>query len=380
MQVEQYQWTKETGWRALSENKLGDKAQLVIVFGHRDVLKLEKPLAELKELYPAARIIGCSTAGEILGEQVYDNSIVATTIYFEKTKMRFAEVEVEDTKSSFDAGKNLADQLLDENLKHVFVLSDGLIVNGSTLTKGLAQGIPEQVAVTGGLAGDHDNFTETLVVMDTQLKKNTVVGIGFYGNALEIGYGSMGGWSSFGIDRLVTRSEGNVLYELDGQQALALYKKYLGDQADGLPKTGFFFPLSIRLDDGEKHLVRTVSGVNEKDGSLTFAGDIPEGSYVRLMKANINQLVEGAGNAAVMCRDTVNDSSPSFAILISCGGRKFVLKQRTEEEIEVIRERFGNIAITGFYSYGEICPMDNTSKKPEFHNQTMTITTFKEYI
>ncbi|MEW6535836.1 MAG: FIST N-terminal domain-containing protein [Candidatus Auribacterota bacterium] len=378
MQAEQKRWSKEAGWKSLSENQLQDKAQLVFVFGQGDMLKLTAQLVEIKELYPKAQIVGCSTAGEIIGEQIFDNSLVTTALYFEKTRLKFAKVQIDDMKNSFNAGKLLAEQLQDKNLRHVFVLSDGLNVNGSALAKGLCQGLPQNVAVTGGMAGDQANFKETLVVMDTVPEKNVIAGVGFYGDEIEISYGSMGGWSSFGIDRLVTRSEGNILYELDGQLALDLYKTYLGEKASGLPTTGLLFPLSIRLDNGEKHLVRTVMAVNEKDGSMTFAGDIPEGSYVRLMKANINHLVEGAANAATMCYNNLNQESPVVAILISCVGRKLILKQRAEEEIEVIGEKFGNTTLTGFYSYGEICPMDSMQKKAELHNQTMTITCFKE--
>jgi len=216
------------------------------------------------------------------------------------------------------------------------------------------------------------------VFLDNVLKKNTIVAIGFYGDSLQVGYGSRGGWDSFGPDRLVTRSKANILYELDGQSALELYKKYLGEQAKGLPATGLLFPLSISLNGGGKRLVRTILSVSENDGSMTFAGDVPEGNYARLMKANFERLVDGAAESARQAQ-ALGSPDPDLAILVSCVGRKLVLKQRIDEEIESVQDALGpGAALTGFYSYGEICPVGPDEKQPELHNQTMTVTTFSE--
>jgi hypothetical protein len=281
-------------------------------------------------------------------------------------------------KDSFDAGQTLAQSLDPQGLVHVFVLSDGLNVNGSALVQGLRRGLPEGVAVTGGLAGDQDRFSETLVFLDSISQKNTIVAIGFYGDSLQVGYGSKGGWDSFGPDRLVTRSKANVLYELDGQPALELYKKYLGEQAQGLPATGLLFPLSLALNGSDKRLVRTILSVNEENGSMTFAGDVPEGQYARLMKANFERLLDGAAGSARQSQE-IGASTPHLAMLISCVGRKLVLKQRVEEEVENVQDALGqDTALTGFYSYGEICPVGPTETQAELHNQTMTVTTFAE--
>ena len=210
-------------------------------------------------------------------------------------------------------------------------------------------------------------------------KKDTIAVLGLYGNRLKVGYGSLGGWDSFGPERLITRSRGNVLYELDGQSALELYKKYLGEHAKGLPATGLLFPLSIRTKEGDAGVVRTILAIDEEDRSLTFAGDIPEGAYARLMKANFDRLIDGAVGAAKTSYEAIGSTSPDLAVLISCVGRKMILKQRTEEEVEGVREILGDkTVLAGFYSYGEISPF-TPGARCELHNQTMTITTFSEY-
>ncbi|MBN2181149.1 MAG: FIST C-terminal domain-containing protein [Sedimentisphaerales bacterium] len=378
MKVIQKHWTEEMGWQTLSGNGVSDQVQLVLVFGDNTVLRQESRLQEVKQFFPKSRIVGCSTAGEIIGSRVFDNSLTATGVFFEDTRLQFAETVLDNMEGSFCAGEKLGEALDPEGLTHVFVLSEGLNVNGSALAKGLRSKLPANVAVTGGLAGDQDRFKRTMVFMDTVSKESIITAIGFYGDALRIGYGSRGGWDSFGQDRQVTRSEANVLYELDGQPALELYKKYLGEQAQGLPATGLLFPLSLSLNGGNNRLVRTILSVNEDNGSMTFAGDVPEGSYVRLMKANFERLVEGAAESAKQSR-LIGSQNPDLAILVSCVGRKLVLKQRIDEEVECVQDALGSeTALTGFYSYGEICPVGPDDRQAELHNQTMTITTFSE--
>jgi hypothetical protein len=232
--------------------------------------------------------------------------------------------------------------------------------------------------LTGGLAGDGDRFQQTLVLWDGSPEPDQIAVLGLYGDRIKVGFGSLGGWDAFGPERLVTRSAGNILYELDGQPALALYKKYLGEHARNLPASGLLFPLSLRNAAGGS-VVRTILGVNEAEHSLTFAGDLPQGGHVRLMKANVDRLIDGAVGAAQTSYAAMGKTSPELALLISCVGRKLVLKQRIEEEVEGVQEILGQeTVLAGFYSYGEISPF-NPSVACELHNQTMTITSLSEF-
>lgn len=277
---------------------------------------------------------------------------------------------------SYKAGAKIANKLNDKALKHVIVLSDGLNVNGADLVSGLKSKIPG-VSITGGLAADGSDFNNTFLVNGDQIVDKAIIGLGFYGEDLKVGYSSKGGWDSFGIERLVTKSNKNVLYELDGMPALEIYKSFLGDYAKDLPSSGLLFPLSMRNSENTAPLVRTILAICEEDQSLTFAGNIPQDSYVRLMKANIDRLIGGAEDSAISANKNLKETS-ELAILISCVGRRLVLKQLVEEEVEVVRDVIGNKpCITGFYSYGEIAPFGEFSPC-ELHNQTMTITTLSE--
>jgi len=334
----------------------------------------EEFVSKLACKFEDAILIGCSTAGEILGNEVLDSTIALTAVKFEKTKLRIEEVDlVACNLDSYEAGKAISSKLMGPDLRHIFVLSDGLIVNGAELVKGLHADLDKSVSITGGLAGDCSNFENTLVISGNKVASKKIVALGLYGPELSIGFASKGGWDSFGIERLVTKSTNNVLYELDGQPALELYKSFLGDMAKDLPGSGLLFPLSMRDEDNQIPVVRTILSVDEKNGSLTFAGNIPQGSYVRLMKANIDRIIGGAEQSAITAKNSTEDQH-QLAFLISCVGRRLVMKQLVEEEVEAVNEVFGNdIYTTGFYSYGEIAPFDKFSPCT-LHNQTMTIT------
>jgi hypothetical protein len=378
MEIEQKRWLNDKGWTSSSPSRLEKSAQLVLVFGSRSKLIGDRIFHDIKEFYPNAHLFGCSTAGEIQGTQVSDETIVLTAIRFNFTEIKTASIKVSEGECSHHAGETLAQSLPKEGLSYVLVLSDGLTVNGSQLVEGLTKHLPPHVTLTGGLSGDGESFKETLVMLDSPAEKNQIGIVGFYGNRLKIGCGSLGGWDPFGPERRITSSKGNVLYQLDGKSALELYRKYLGEHAKGLPASGLLFPLCLRTEDEKLGVVRTILSVNEETQSMTFAGDLPQGAYVRLMKANFDRLIDGSVKAAKISCQAMGSTSPDLALLISCVGRKLVLKQRIEEEVEGVREIVGDkTLLTGFYSYGEISPF-TPNAKCELHNQTMTITTFSE--
>ena len=373
MDIQQILYSSETLLQ-----KFSFTPNLIFVFGNRDLLEKSTLTHQLHETYKDAIFSGCSTAGEIAGESVGDNTIVVTGIKFKSTPLASAQVQLIDIgNNSLEAGKILVSLLPAEGLKHVFVVSDGLNVNGTDLVQGMRAGLAPHVSLTGGLAGDGSKFEKTVILEpDGKVITESVAAIGFYGDSISIGFGSRGGWDSFGLDRRVTKSRENVLFEIDDQPALDLYKSFLGDRAKDLPSSGLLFPLSMRDSEDRAPVVRTILGISEEDKSLTFAGDIPEGSFVRLMKANNDRLIRGAEEAAIACTEGMEDS-PEFALLVSCVGRKLVLKQMVEEEVESVSDVLGNPAIAGFYSYGELAPF-NKNEACELHNQTMTITTFRE--
>jgi len=379
VKVQQTHWSPAGGWHPSPPHSSLREAQLVLVFGSRQLLDTSSVLSEIVKAYPAAIVTGCSTAGEICGDHVCDDTVVVTALEFAHSTCTAASVDLLHDSAGAEAGALLASRLPHhDRLRHVFVLSDGLHVNGSALVQGLTAGLPSSLAVTGGLSADGYHFQDTAVIVDGAPRRRVVTAVGLYGDRLRIGYGSLGGWDPFGPVRLITRSRGNVLFELDGQSALALYKRYLGDQARDLPGSALLFPLSVRDPEADRGVVRTVLGVSEADDSMTFAGDVPVGAFAQLMRANFDRLIDGAVGAARVSTLALGGDATACALLISCVGRKMVLQQRVEEEIEGVRDVVGaNTVLAGFYSYGEISPFTPTGRC-ELHNQTMTVTTLSE--
>jgi hypothetical protein len=381
MQLKTFSYTDSAGWSIERLPDLDSNRTLVVAFGAPSLIDNPAPLAALRDAYPQASIVGCSTAGEIHGAQLADDSLSVAVARFDNpsTSVASATVEVASPGESFAAGVELARKLAGPTLKAVLVYSDGLKVNGSELVRGLSSVLPSSVVVTGGLAGDGDRFNRTWAIAEGAPASGVVCASGLYGERLEIGHGFGGGWTTFGPERIITRSEGNVLYELDGKPALQLYKDYLGEYANGLPATAFYFPLAMRASktDEQDGVIRTVLALDEVNQSITFAGDMPQGGLARLMRGNIERLIEGAAEAAQQAATPVGQAEPTLAISVSCVGRRLVLGERTEEEIEATLNSFpeGTQQI-GFYSYGELSPFASGSCR--LHNQTMALTTLSE--
>ncbi|MFQ3248967.1 MAG: hypothetical protein ACI9O6_000771 [Glaciecola sp.] len=353
-------------------------SQLILLFGNRDIIADQQIRQQIHQNYPNANLVGCTTSGEIQDAALYNDTLCLTAIEFKSTTVKVYSQSVSESDSTLQLGQDLAKKLQPEGLRHVFLISDGQLVNGTELIDGITPHLPEDVLVTGGLAGDGSRFEETQVWHDDRVESGLVVVVGLYGESLQIGHGNLGGWREFGPERQITKSKDNILYELDGKPALELYKQFLGEHADSLPASALLFPLAMTQESDSETVVRTILNIDEDNQSMIFAGSMPEGATCQLMRANYADLVDGAEGAVTKSIQTMPQAEPELAILISCVGRRLVLNQRTEEELEIIQEMLpDNCKMTGFYSYGEISPIVPFGRCG-LHNQTMTITLFSE--
>ncbi len=351
-----------------------ESVDIVFVFADRALISAYDHTSLLKKKYPNAHIVGTSTAGNILDDTVSEYPGVATAVSFDKGHVELRSINNLKNEGLQEMAQELASSIPQEGLRHVFVLTDGLKINGSELVKGLNSIL--DVSVTGGLAGDDLSFEQTLVFADGPAQEMSAVAVAFYGESIHTRIGCKAGWEEFGAKRTVTRSQGNVLYEIDNRPALELYEAYLGDYIKDLPASGLLFPLNVQEYEGDHEVIRVMMGINE-DKSIVFAGDIPEGSTVRLMKTNIDNLIDGSALVANTIRP-YNDKR-SLALTVSCSGRRSVLKQLVDEEIEVLHEILGeNTQVVGFYSFGEIAPFSDNILDCKLHNQTMTLTVIYE--
>ncbi len=365
-------------WKYIGE-KIKLNNPLVLVFGNRFLLEEHTTISNIREEFPYVDIVFGSTSGEIIGSNVNENSIAITAIEFEKSNFKVETANIFDFEKNANLlGENLYKKMPKENLKHLFVLSEGSFVNGSALIEGLEKNMSPNIPITGGMCGDDARFEKTLASYKENPKEGEVVLIGLYGATLEISYASFGGWNPFGPERKITKSKGNILFEIDGKPALDLYKFYLGEKASQLPQASLLFPLNVVPEGKTEAVVRTILSIDEENNAMVLAGDVPVNSKVQLMMASIDAIALGAQNAAEIANEN-RKKSAELALIVSCVGRKLIMHQRVEEEIESVQDIIGKLpSITGFYSYGEMAPFDGMNKVCELHNQTMTLTLISE--
>jgi hypothetical protein len=376
MQAMPLHWNQNSGWNGAT----GDGADLVVYFGAREALSCGARYRELRDMFPAAHILGCSTGGQIRDADVTDDEISALALRFAATRLKLVCQEVTNPEQSRASGEAIGHALMADDLAGIFVLSDGLRVHGGHLVAGISGIVGHDIPLTGGLAGDGARFTETVVSADCEPRTGIAGAVGFYGDAIRIGHGSAGGWDVFGPRRRVTRSKGNVVLELDGQPALDLYERYLdADEVKGLPGTALRFPLQIQDPQRPAHeVIRTVLAVDRDQRSLTFAGDVPEGWMARLMRGNFDHLAAGAADAARQAYAGMADGpqGDEVSLVVSCVGRRLLMGQRIIDELDAIDEVRPGTRL-GFFSYGEIAP-HAASGLCELHNQIMTVTSIRE--
>lgn len=365
-------------WEDANSNLDPANCQLVFVFGASAQLLKPENLDYIRQQYPQADIVTASTAGEIINDGVYDDSIVATAIELEQSTHKCVTTHINKHENSYAAGLFLKEQLIADDLSGIFIISDGLMVEGSELVRGFNHENTRKIPITGGLAGDAANFQKTYTSLNGVPQQGNIIAVGFYGEHIHIGHGSLGGWDEFGYERQITRSDKNVLFEVDQEKALELYKRYLGSFAEQLPGSALMFPLSMRVPGADKYLIRTILATDENANAMIFAGNMPEGSTVRMMRGDIQKLIRASATAAKDSVESLKSHKPQLTLMLSCVGRKIIMDKKVEEEVLAAEEVLdSDCAVAGFYTYGGLSPF-GVGTPCELHNQTMTITTFSE--
>ncbi len=377
MLVETLSYDCGGGWSAGFPD-LDSPETLLLVFGAPELMDHAEPFEELRLAFPESLIAGCSTSGEIHQGEIRDGTLAVAAVRFERSRLCQAAVRIDLAGDSYSVGQALVRKLREPELKGLLVLSEGTHVNGSELLRGIRDSLPEDVVVTGGLAGDFARFERTWVLADGLPQTHLVSAVALSGENLRLGHGSRGGWDIFGPERVITEAKDNILYRLDNRPALELYKEYLGERASELPAAALLFPLALRAHrEDSKQIVRTILGVDDRAQSMTFAGNMPQGYLAQMMRANFDRLVDGASIAAENALGGVGGADSVLSLAISCVGRRLVLQDRTEEELEATLDILpSGTQQIGFYSHGEISPFETGSC--ELHNQTMTLTTIAE--
>jgi hypothetical protein len=376
MNTKQYHFS-DNQWLDCLSPKPDNLANLVWVISAKSLVHINDiSYKVLSNIYPNAHIVISTSAGEIYSDLVYEHSICVNVITFDKATIRTVSKTI-DRHNQEDIAQQLTQELLADDLQFVFILSDGLITNGHALLAGVNKVLPKNVHASGGMSGDDGLFKETLIGLNQAPKPNQLVIIGFYGKTLKVSSSAESGKNPFGKKRKITQSKENIIYTIDNEPALELYKRYLGDLSKDLPASGLSYPLQVQDKDNNRWLIRSLLDVDWQNGSITLAGNVPANSELYLMHANNQNLVEGASTAIKRCIESFNDQ-PQLAIVVSCVGRKNAMKKWIEDELTPIRNEIGDTQMIGFYSYGEFAS-HQTHQECQLFNETLCVTILKEY-
>ncbi len=365
-------------WNQPFDKSLNSSSTAILLFSSLKEAKLQQALEDIYTSYPDAHIIGCSTSGEIYQDEIFDHSVSAMVLKFEKSSIISTSIDAGIDDDAYEIGRQLGDKIPANQLRHLFVLSGGWHFDGTRLVEGIGSALPSGIAISGGVAGDNSGTMESWVLEGKNLSQGKTAALAFYGESIHISSGCESGLDKLGLDREVTKAENKKIFTLDDKPALDIYKLYLGEKAKELPSSALLFPLAVLDQDGNPIKIRSVIDINEEERSLLLNDSLKKGDHVSLMFGNFKRLIDGSYNAATQAIAPLSKQSTESAVIaVSCIGRRRMMQQRTEEEIFAISEVLGDkMKIVGFYSNGEIAPIFNSVSS--LHNQTMTLTIIQE--
>ena len=364
---------------------LGEKnpdALIVFAAPKFDHKKMLKGVASVTKKTP---MVGGTTAGEISTFGLSVNSVVVMALKSNDIKF-YVGIGKGIAKNEENAGKELALNVIKgaskKSAKSLMILPDGLAGDGLRVIQGAQKVLGEDFEIVGGSLGDESNFKNTYQYYNGNVYQDVVVGILFCSNKIKTGTGVRSGWESVGSRFKCTKAKGNVVYNFGKKTALQVYREYLGaERAKKLPAIGLEYPMGLvderaKIEGYDYFQIRCPLAVNEKDGSITFAAAIPEGKEVTLTYSSRTSIINGSRLSAQQAKKTLG-TKPKLIMMFSCVARKMVLGQRTNEEINAVKKIFGkNVPLIGFYTYGEIGPIDkriSSLKNTRWHNETVVI-------
>lgn len=372
-------------------NLNNEKIDLAIVFTSVDFsyTGLLKTLGISLENTP---IIGCSGAAVISNQGVFKHGLVVMLLSL-SPGIYFNAAYIKDIKmrTSLTAGRELGEKLLygfkDARRALSIILSDGLISEGSNLIYGLQERLGKSFPLVGASASDNLRFLKTYLYFNQEVFSDGACGI-LWGGKLNFALGIKHGWKPLGKPRYVTKSRGNIVYEIDGANAAKIYEEYLACDLTKLKREqkyiSIFYPIGIYLSGEEEYLLRNILSI-ENDGSLIFQGDVPQDSLIRLMigtKESCLQATQQAvdeakkGLLSIPMVDYKKRGAKNFVLVFDSISRYILLKEDANKELRIIKEGLGkDTPIIGIYTYGEQAPLRSVSYQGQayFHNQTITI-------
>jgi hypothetical protein len=327
-------------------------------------------LAQIQETFPGIQLIGCSTNGEMSSVSGFQEDSL-TLMVFSSDQVTISAGLGRGLSKNIEAAVqeaiNMATAGLPTPPKLCFAFPEGLCIDTALLVQTLHHSLGQQIPILGGMSADNLAFQQTYQFFRGEVTSDTIPLLLFSGN-IHHSHGAASGWQLFSKKSKVTKAEGCIVYEIDDQPALDFYKQYLGT-AD-FHREYLSYPLAIFEDDTDDYYLRTPVYHEEASGAVTFLSRVPLHATVQIAKTSRADTLTAAATSLQQATQNYPGQSPAAAFLISCASRRLVLGTRAKEEYETFQTHLPkDIPCCGFYSYGEIAPLQKLGKS-QFHNQT----------
>lgn len=326
-------------------------------------------LQRIQNAFPGIELIGGTTNGEISSILEFQQDSL--------TLMLFATDEME-IRSGIGRGasKNphLAAQQAIAQAKAksaslpqlCLTFPDSLTSNGVLILESLKQSLGAHFPIVGGMAADDYTFDKTYQFFQGEVLSDSVPVLLFSGQLL-FSHGVASGWTPIGQRSRVTKVNGNVVYEIDGQRALDFYQYYLGEEQFA---ANYAIHALAVFEDQDHFYMRAPNGYDQHSGSVTFFSDIPEQAVVQITDATRDNILSASEASLKNALAHYPGVKPTAALLISCAARRRILGTLAREEYQLIKKHLPEaLPCCGFYAYGEIAPLVGGGQA-RFHNKT----------
>ena len=344
----------------------GDAPVAAILFAGVD-MDAEVILTAIEAEFPGLPLVGCTTDGEVSSALSFQEDSVALLLFAGDGLVAGAGVGTDLSTDPHAAARAAIEAAGIEGRtpQLCVVFPESLTTSAVSVVAALNEALPEGTALVGGTAGDQWRFDGTNQFCGAKVYSDSLPVLLLYGD-FKIGVGVQSGWNPIGERGAVTKAEGGVVYEVDGDSALAFYHRYFGDQVRPSPE----YPIGVFDNQGGAFYLRAPLAFNDEDGSVTFAGDVPHGAEVQITAAAHEDIVAACEKSIRSALEQMNGAKARGALVISCAARKQLLGTRTGKEHEILRGVLGDdVPLVGFYSYGEIAPHGGVPLA-DFHNET----------
>jgi hypothetical protein len=345
----------------------------------------KKVLEGIANTAPGVPLAGGSPGwGTITHKGIEDEGVIVMALSFKKMRaeIEYAEGIIENSQK---AGEILGEKLIKRGTLPRILLIFSAVIGGAPVDPfllSLKKKLGNAVDLIGGGTGDEMTMESSMYQFyNDKVLTKSVVGVGFWGD-FSSSLKAEHGWEPLGLSMKITKSENNLISEINKRPAIEIFKKYFREEEIKDPKffsgkgEGFLYPLGI-ISEKEKIVIRQIIGSTQK-GELICANSLPKNATVRLMQAQGDKIPETAKKIGNYIVSQLGGKKPQLAFIFDCVTRRALLAPDHQKEIDALRTVIGDkTPVFGYYSYGEIC---SAKKEKEwfFHNETFTAAVLAE--